>query len=81
MQEHRLKIQDGGRVVIPVECRRALNLAVGSEIVLRVQDGGMQLLPADLALKRARQLVRQYVGKRKIAAELIADRRREAADE
>ena len=81
MSEYRTKIQDGGRLVIPVDCRRALNMEPGEEVVLRVQEGELLIYPAHQALLRVRRLVRKYTQKKKLVDELIAERRREAARE
>ena len=82
MSEYRTRIQDGGRLVIPAECRRALHMDIGEEVVLKVKEDELLIYPARQALTRARQLVRKYIKrKRRLVDELIAERRREAAHE
>jgi len=76
------KIADGGRVVIPVEYRRALGLEIGDEVILRVEDGELRIMTRAEGVKRAQRNVRKYVkGKRSLVDELIADRRVEAESE
>ncbi len=80
MNEVRTKVAQGGRIVIPVEYRRALGVGVGDEVILRLDDGEMRLYTLDLAIKRSQELVRRYVPKsRSLSDELIAERRVEAA--
>jgi AbrB family looped-hinge helix DNA binding protein len=76
------KIADGGRVVIPVEYRRALGLEIGDEVILRLEDGELRIMTRAESVKRAQQNVRKYVkGRRSLVDELIADRRMEAESE
>ncbi len=79
MQEYHTKVQNGGRVVIPADCRRSLSLEPGEKIVMRVKDGELVIYPARQALLRARQLVKKHTAKKKLVDELIAQRREEAA--
>jgi len=75
----RLSVGPKGRVVIPVEIRRRLGLAEGSELVALVEGEGVLLLPRD-AVKR--QLRRMFAGVRtSMVDELTRDRRAAAAEE
>jgi len=40
----RTKVAEGGRVVIPAEFRKALGLAVGDEVILRLEDHELRLI-------------------------------------
>lgn len=76
------RIAEGGRVVIPVEIRRALGLETGDEIIIRVEDGGLLILTRAEAVRRAQAAVRRRVKRgRSLVEELKADRREEAEDE
>jgi antitoxin PrlF len=78
----RAKIDQGGRVVIPAEYRRALGLRPGEEVVLQLEEGEIRMLSLAQAIRRAQALVRQYVPEgRSLSEELIAERRAEAAGE
>lgn len=81
MNDHRTRLQEGGRLVIPARYRRALNIGPGEELVLRVQNNELRLVPAAQALARARRLVKKYVRRKTLASELVAERRKMAADE
>lgn len=73
---------DNGRVVIPAAYRKALGLAPGDEIILRLGDGEVRLMSRMTAIKRAQELVRRYNPEgRNLVNELVAERRAEAARE
>lgn len=74
------KMTDGGRIVIPAEYRRALNLNVGDDVVLSLDDGEIRIVSRKEALRRAQVLVRRYVPEgTSLSDELIRDRRDEAS--
>ena len=76
------KVQDGGRVVVPVELRRELGLQTGTEIVMDIVDGSLRVRTMDQMIKDVQAMVRRYVPEGvSMADELIADRRLEALKE
>lgn len=77
MDEVSVKISGGGRVVIPAEFRKVLDLKEGDEIILRLGDNGeLHLLTKPQAIRQAQLIVQQYVaGNRSLADELIAERK------
>jgi AbrB family looped-hinge helix DNA binding protein len=78
MNECRVKIAEGGRIVIPAEYRQALGLQTGDEVIVRLEGGEVRILTVNQAIKRAQELVGRYVSqKRSLADELIAERRLE----
>lgn len=78
MADVRVRVAEGGRVVIPVEYRRALGIDVGDEVILRLEDGELRLITVQAAIRRAQELVRRYVpAGRALSEELIGERRRE----
>lgn len=80
LDDYRLPIQGHGRVSIPAAVRKALHLPVGGEVFLRVQDRHIVLTPVDDALAQFQRAVAERVPPdRDLVAELIADRRAEAA--
>ena len=71
-------LNHGGRIVIPVEYRKALGLKPGDDVVLVLEENEVRLVKPSQAVKHAQALVRQYVPKgRRLADELIQDRRQE----
>lgn len=68
-----------GRVVIPAAIRHELGLGEGSELVALVENGAVLLLPRAEVKRRLRGMF-AGIGT-SLSAELIAERRREAAVE
>jgi AbrB family looped-hinge helix DNA binding protein len=81
LKETVTKITDGGRIVIPAEYRRALELGIGDDVILTIEEREIRIIPRKEALNRAQQIVSRYGGSRSLADELIAQRREEASDE
>jgi AbrB family looped-hinge helix DNA binding protein len=76
MSEIRVKLTEGGRIVIPVEYRQAPGLHIGDELILRLEDGEVRIFTPQQAIKRAQELVRRYIPQgRSLSDELIAERR------
>jgi antitoxin PrlF len=71
-----------GRIVIPAECRAAAGLKPGEELLVEVVgEGEVRLRTRLQALKEAQAIVARYSSGRDLVAELIAERREEAARE
>jgi AbrB family looped-hinge helix DNA binding protein len=78
----RARINQQGRIVIPAECRAAAGLKPGDELLIEpVCEGELRLRTKDQALKEAQRIVARYGSGRDLAAELIAERRKDAARE
>ena len=76
------QIGKAGRLVIPVEFRRQLGIEAGDAVVIRLDEEGLHLSTPAQALARAQVYVSSLgIEGRDLAAELIAERRREAAEE
>jgi AbrB family looped-hinge helix DNA binding protein len=75
-QQTILRVAEGGRIVIPAEVRQRLDMEVGSELLLTVQDDHATLTSAKAARKKAQKLVRRYVpaGSR-LSQELMTERK------
>lgn len=73
------KMSEGGRVVIPLEIRKALGLKEGDVVLWELAEGEARLTTRRERLRRAQDLVRQYVPEGvSLVDELIAERRTEA---
>jgi len=81
IHESRTKITDGGRIVIPSFFRKELNLKIGDEVLLLLEDGEIRVLSQQAASRRAQKLVKTYAQDRNLADELIAERRAEVVNE
>ncbi len=78
MNQVKTKLTEGGRIVIPAEFRQALGLQVGDEVILRLEDKELRIFTLNQAIRRAQELVNQYIPQeRSLADELIAERRLE----
>jgi AbrB family looped-hinge helix DNA binding protein len=76
------RIEGKGRVVIPASFRSALGLKVGDEVDLRIEDNEIRISTLQNRLERSRQRLRKFIKPgRKLAAELIAERREAATRE
>jgi len=77
-----VRIGKAGRLVIPADLRRQLGIEAGDKVILRLDEEGLHLSTPTQALARAQAFVRSLgVQGRDLAAELVAERRREAAEE
>jgi AbrB family looped-hinge helix DNA binding protein len=81
MESHVVRIGPKGRVVVPVELRRRLQLEEGTELVVRISRERLVLEPRSAALRRLRSFFDDVPSERSLVDELVAERRREARDE
>lgn len=82
MKTKTAKLGKSGRIVIPVELRRGLGIEAGDEVILRLDEEGLHLSTPAQALARAQAFVKGLrVDGRDLAAELVTERRKEAAEE
>ena len=80
--ETRVQIRSGGRLVVPVKLRKALNIKAGDEVVVLLENGSIRLIPMQQAVNLAQKAVKQYVPKGvSLVGELIKARREEARAE
>lgn len=82
MAEERATLGENGRLVIPVQFRRAMGLQIGESVTLRLDEHGLHILTQRQRIARAQAMLKKYVGpERSLADELIAERRLEAKRE
>lgn len=82
MEAQRVKIVDGGKLVIPASMRRELGISTGDTVLVDVHDGELRVRTVSQAIERARAILRKYVPEDvELSDELIAERRREAERE
>ncbi len=80
--ETRVQIRSGGRLVVPVKLRKALNIKAGDEVVVLLENDSIRLIPMQQAVNLAQKAVKQYVPKGvSLVDELIKARREEARAE
>ena len=82
MTEKMATLGKSGRLVIPVDLRRKLGIEAGDKVILRLDEEGLHVSTPAQALARAQAFVdRLGLEGRSLAAELVAERRREATEE
>jgi len=80
--EFRTRISKNGRLILPAKFRKALEIKPGDEIVLRLENGSIRLIPLQQAVSQAQKIVKQYLGQETSLSDvLIQARRAEARDE
>ena len=80
--EFRVQVHSGGRFVLPSKLRKELQIKAGDEIVLRLENGSVRLVPLHQAVIIAQQTVKKYVPKgTSLVEDLILARKEEAAHE
>lgn len=79
MHVQRGKLVSGGRLQIPADVRKALDLKDGDTVTLEVIDGKLQVRPFRQVIAEIQERMRGFVPEGvSLADELIADRRAEA---
>jgi|WetSurSiteA1Bulk_404760.scaffolds.fasta_scaffold156764_1 AbrB family looped-hinge helix DNA binding protein len=80
--EIKTQITKNGRIVVPARLRKALEIQAGDEILLRLENGSIRLIPLRQAVAIAQKTVRRYVPEgTSLVDDLIEARREEAARE
>lgn len=78
----RIRLGERGRLVLPAEVRKQLNLREGDQLVVTVQpDGSLRLMSPRQIVRETRGLYRARAGRRSLTDEVIAQRRAEARAE
>ncbi len=82
MKPVRVKVCEGGRIIIPAEFRKALGVHTGDTLMLSLQGNELHLFTFAEAARQAQETFRKYVPEgRSIVDEFIAERHAEAARE
>jgi AbrB family looped-hinge helix DNA binding protein len=76
-----IRVGEQGRVVIPADIRRQMEIDVGSTLVARMEKGKLILEKPDAVLKRLQARFKKVSEEMSLADELIAERRTEAAND
>jgi AbrB family looped-hinge helix DNA binding protein len=80
--EIRVRVNENGRVVIPVSFRKALGINIGDEVVCRLQEDELRITTLEHRIEKARRIVRKHVkAGESLVDELIAERREAARHE
>lgn len=77
-----LKIGPGGRLVIPADFRKAMEVGEGDRVVALLEDGELRLISHKVGIRKAQEFFRSIAPEDvSLVDELIADRQREFEDE
>lgn len=80
--DYHTEVHKSGRITIPVDLRREMNLAEGDTLIIRYENGEMKLLTQQQLIAEAQAILRQYVPSGvSLVDELILERRAEAERE
>ena len=77
--ETRVQIDNGGGIVLPANFRKALKIKAGDEILVRLENGSIRLIPLQPAIQFAQNAVKRYVPEGESLVEGLIKMRREAA--
>jgi len=69
-----------GRIVIPAEIRRKMDIHCGDQVILSYHDGELHIATRKQRLQQAKAIVKAYAGEISLAEQLAAERRAEAND-
>lgn len=82
MEAQRVRIVEGGKLVIPASMRRELGISAGDTVMVDIDNGELRVRSLSKALERARAILRRHIPEGvNLADELSADRRSEAEHE
>jgi len=74
-----VRVGPKGRIVLPIEARRALGIQEGDELVVVLEDDGMHLMTREAAVRSLREMLGK--GEGSLVDELLAERRAEVERE
>jgi bifunctional DNA-binding transcriptional regulator/antitoxin component of YhaV-PrlF toxin-antitoxin module len=78
--QYTLNLENDGRLVLPEEVLRQLDLKQGDRLILTVrEDGTLHLVSLREQLKKLRGILKDKTPERSLVDELIQERREEAA--
>ena len=75
--ESKALINDTGRILIPASIRKSLNLNIGDELLLKVEEDEIHIIPLSKAVQQAQDLIRQYNKDGLKLTDVLADLRNE----
>jgi AbrB family looped-hinge helix DNA binding protein len=78
-QAIRMRVNENGRVVLPVAFRKALDIKPGDEVVGNLEGGELRITTLKRRIEQAQRHVRRYVKPGKSLADQLIAERREAA--
>ena len=77
--EDKTRIGKNGRIILPVRLCRALDIQAGDEIMMRLENGSIRLIPLRQAVSLAQKTIGRYAPEGTSLVEALIERRREEA--
>ncbi len=74
------QVSAGGRIVIPADIRRKMDIRSGDQVILSYQDGELHITTRKQRMQQAKAIVKSFAGNSSLAEQLLAERRAEAND-
>lgn len=81
MKEYRTKINENGRIIIPIVLRKQLHLKPGEELIIQVEDEELRIFSVKHSLKNAQTLVRKYAKNKNLVKKLKEIRQEDSSNE
>ena len=82
MERTTVRLGSAGRFVIPARYRRLLGVDEGDELIVRFEDGELRIISRELAVARAKALVKKVApADGSLTSAFVDERRRPGADD
>ena len=82
MISQRVKVVEGGKLVIPAAFRREMGISPGDTVIVELDHGELRVRSLPAAIRRVQERLRELNPEgHRLSEGLIADRREEAARE
>ncbi len=83
MQRYTIPVGENGRIILPLELRRALGIEKGSRVVIEAQDDRLELTTAERLRRQAQERYRRLFPDRQrgVVDAFVAEKREEARRE
>lgn len=78
--ESKALISEAGRILIPINMRKALHLDIGDEVLLRVEHEEIHVIPLFKAVQEAQEIVKLYNKKHLKLTDVLSELRSEDID-
>ncbi len=80
-ERYAIRLGDRGRLVLPADLRRRLDVSTGDELVATLEGDGVRIVSRRQLARQARGAMRSRALGRDLVSELLAERKTEAEQE